>query len=269
MVRDHARTSQDAHAELQKRLILFSQQVAWPSACCAWTATPISLRPTATTPVTRSGRYSCFRPHERLCRVPGCAVCGWLLGGEAECFGVGLAVVPGQDFAGFPGRYARVRWHIWQRVTGRWVTVTGNRRDAGLLITSYGASPAAVGTRCLVLAAMFTACGIPDLHCMGPSAAVAAPRVAGDGVRPVGCPCPGPPGTVPPASAFRARHPGSSHSHRAARCAPPGGCTSLGERRERLKAGPATVHYAPRRAKRHAVAHCRARGEQGPRTAGR
>ncbi len=26
---------------------------------------------TATTPATRSGRYSCFRSHERLCRVPG------------------------------------------------------------------------------------------------------------------------------------------------------------------------------------------------------
>ena len=114
------------------------------------------------------------------------------------------------------------------------MTVTGKRRDAGLLITSYGATPAAVGTRCLVLAAMFTACGIPDSHCMGPSAAVASPMVAGDGVRPVGCPCPGPPGTVPSASAFRARHPvllvvtGLPG-------APPAGCTSLGERSERLK----------------------------------
>jgi putative transposase len=25
-------------------------------------------------PATHSGRYSCFRPHERLCRVPGRAV---------------------------------------------------------------------------------------------------------------------------------------------------------------------------------------------------
>ena len=183
---------------------------------------------------------------------------------------MGLAVVPGQDFAGFPGPVCE----------GALAYLAAGDREMG---DCHGESPGrwlahhllccqssgAVGTRCLVLAAMFTACGIPDLHCMGPSAAVAAPTVAGDGVRPVGCPCPGPPGTVPPASAFRARHPGSSHSHRAARCAPSGGCTSLGERRERLKAGPATVHYAPRRAKRHAVAHCRARGEQGPRTAGR
>jgi predicted transposase YbfD/YdcC len=29
---------------------------AWPSACCAWTATPTSPPPTATTPATRSGR---------------------------------------------------------------------------------------------------------------------------------------------------------------------------------------------------------------------
>jgi hypothetical protein len=30
--------------------------------------------------------------------------------------------------------YATVRWHIWQRVTGRWVTVTGKRRECDLLI---------------------------------------------------------------------------------------------------------------------------------------
>ena len=55
-----------------------------------------------------------------------------------------------------------VVWHIWQRVTGRWVTVTGKRREPGLLIASYGASRAAVATPCPVLAAPFTACGIPD-----------------------------------------------------------------------------------------------------------
>ena len=44
---------------------------AWPSACCAWTARPTSRPPTATTPATRSARCGCFRPHERLCRVPG------------------------------------------------------------------------------------------------------------------------------------------------------------------------------------------------------
>jgi hypothetical protein len=29
-----------------------------------------------------------------------------------------------------------VRWQIWQRVTGSWVTVTGKRRERELLITS-------------------------------------------------------------------------------------------------------------------------------------
>jgi hypothetical protein len=46
---------------------------AWPSVCCAWRATSTSPPPTATatTPATRSGRYNCFRPHERRCRIPG------------------------------------------------------------------------------------------------------------------------------------------------------------------------------------------------------
>src|SRR6266567_5154766 len=43
-----------------------------------------------------------------------------------------------------PGRYARVRSQIWQRVTGRWVTVTGKRRERGVLITLHDASPAGV-----------------------------------------------------------------------------------------------------------------------------
>jgi hypothetical protein len=37
-----------------------------------------------------------------------------------------------------------VRWQIWQRVTGRWVTVTGKRRESDLLICFYDASPAGV-----------------------------------------------------------------------------------------------------------------------------
>src|SRR6266516_3016280 len=37
-----------------------------------------------------------------------------------------------------------VWWHIWRRVTGRWVTVTGKRREPVLLSTFYSASPAAV-----------------------------------------------------------------------------------------------------------------------------
>jgi hypothetical protein len=52
-----------------------------------------------------------------------------------------------------------VWWHIWQRVTGRWVTVTGKRRELDLLITSYNAGPAAVATPGPVLAAPFMACG--------------------------------------------------------------------------------------------------------------
>jgi hypothetical protein len=40
-----------------------------------------------------------------------------------------------------PGRYTRVRSQIWQRVTGTWVTVTGKRRERGVLITFHDASP--------------------------------------------------------------------------------------------------------------------------------
>jgi hypothetical protein len=43
-----------------------------------------------------------------------------------------------------PGRYATVRWQIWQRVTGSWVTVTGKRREGDLLICIYHARPARV-----------------------------------------------------------------------------------------------------------------------------
>jgi hypothetical protein len=37
-----------------------------------------------------------------------------------------------------------VRWQIWQRVTGSWVTVTGKRREDDLLICLYDARPAGV-----------------------------------------------------------------------------------------------------------------------------
>ena len=43
-----------------------------------------------------------------------------------------------------PGRYAMVRWQIWQRVTGSWVTVTGKRREGDLLICLYDARPVGV-----------------------------------------------------------------------------------------------------------------------------
>ena len=50
---------------------VMASQAAWPSACSASTATPTSPPPTVTMPATRSARSSYFRPHERLCRVPG------------------------------------------------------------------------------------------------------------------------------------------------------------------------------------------------------
>ena len=43
-----------------------------------------------------------------------------------------------------PGRCATVRWHIWQRVTGSWETVTGKRREGDLLICLYDATLAGV-----------------------------------------------------------------------------------------------------------------------------
>src|SRR5579859_2833426 len=49
-----------------------------------------------------------------------------------------------------PGWYARVRSQIWQRVTGRWVTVTGKRLERGVLITFYDASPAGVTLPCVL-----------------------------------------------------------------------------------------------------------------------
>ena len=127
--------------------------------------------------------------------VGGRSVCGWLPGGgEAGCCGVGLAVVPVRASLAFPGRQARVWWHIWQRVTGRWVTVTGKRREPGLPVTSRSACPAAVATPC-------PCAGRPAQRRAGHHCAVQG-RVLwwhrrwcpGDDVRPAGCPCPGPPG---------------------------------------------------------------------------
>jgi hypothetical protein len=48
----------------------------------------------------------------------------------------------------FPGRQPTVRWQIWQRVTGRWVTVTGKRWELELLIGSHDGSPVAVTMPC-------------------------------------------------------------------------------------------------------------------------
>jgi|GEM_PF-3238966 hypothetical protein len=61
---------------------------------------------------------------------------------DAEHFGMGPAVVLGQDLTEAAGSHATVRWQISQRVTGSWVTVTGKRREGDLLIWLCGASPA-------------------------------------------------------------------------------------------------------------------------------
>ena len=59
-----------------------------------------------------------------------------LPGRQAECFGMDPAVVLSQDLAEAAGPGATVRRQIWQRVIGRWVTVTGKRRELYLLIAS-------------------------------------------------------------------------------------------------------------------------------------
>ena len=50
--------------------VMAALRAAWPSTCYACTTTRTSPPPTPTTPATRNGRSSCFRPHERLCRLP-------------------------------------------------------------------------------------------------------------------------------------------------------------------------------------------------------
>src|ERR1039458_4331670 len=139
-----------------------------------------------------------------------------------------------------------VWWHIWQRVTGRWVTVTGKRRELDLPVTSCSASRAAVATPCPVLAAPFTACGIPDWAVWGREVRWHRRWCPGDGVRLAGCRCPGPPGNRAAGLPFSGRG------------------TSLGERSDRLKAAPGTFHHAPVKAKPHEVADCPAAGGQGP-----
>ena len=58
-------------------------------------------------------------------------------GRQAERFGTGPAVVLGQDVAEAAGPVRDgAAADLWQRVTGRWVTVTGKRRELDLLITS-------------------------------------------------------------------------------------------------------------------------------------
>ena len=151
-----------------------------------------------------------------------------------------------------------VWWHIWPRVTGRWVTVTGKRREPDLPVTSCSASPAAVATPCPVLAAPHAACRLPDCAAWGrelrwhrrccpwgrrPPGRLSLPRTAGKRCRRL------------PVS--RARHPVLLLA-----TGLPGRCTSLGERNERLKAAPGTFHHAPVKARPHGVADCPAAGEQ-------
>jgi hypothetical protein len=47
---------------------------------------------------------------------------------------MGPAVVLGQELGEDAGRYATVRWRIWRRVPGSYVTAIGKRREGDLLI---------------------------------------------------------------------------------------------------------------------------------------
>ena len=55
---------------------------------------------------------------------------------------MGPAVVLGQDLGEGAGPVGDGAVTVWQRVTGSWVTVTGNRQDGDLLICLYDARPA-------------------------------------------------------------------------------------------------------------------------------
>jgi hypothetical protein len=72
---------------------------------------------------------------------------GGYRGRNAERLGMCPAVVPVRTSLALPGRYAPVRWQIWQRMTGRCVTVTGKRRELELLITSRDAGPVGLTLR--------------------------------------------------------------------------------------------------------------------------
>ena len=61
--------------------------------------------------------------------------------GEAERPGMGSAIVLGQDLTEVARPVRTVWWQIWQQVTGRWVTVTGNGGDGGLLMASMMPGP--------------------------------------------------------------------------------------------------------------------------------
>ena len=67
-----------------------------------------------------------------------------LLGRDAERFGIGPAVVPGHDLTEAAGPVRHGALADLAAVTGSRVTVTGKRREGGLLICLYDASPARV-----------------------------------------------------------------------------------------------------------------------------
>src|ERR1039457_4104687 len=68
--RDHARTTRDALAELQKLLLLFSQRVTSPSASCDWPASPASPAPSVTPHETPSDPAPHGHGINGLCKGP-------------------------------------------------------------------------------------------------------------------------------------------------------------------------------------------------------
>jgi len=141
---------------------------------------------------------------------------------------VGLAVVPGQDIAGFPGPVCegalaylaagdRKAGDCHGEPPGRWLAhhlLWCHSRRGGHAVPCAGRHVHGVRDTGLALYGAVSCGGIAD---------------GGWGRRSPGRLSlrPGPAGTVPSASAFRARAPGSSRSHRAARCAPRGAAPAL------------------------------------------
>ena len=76
--------------------------------------------------------------------------------------GVGLAVVPGQGIAGLPGPAGDGVVAYLAAGDRKMGDGHGEAPGTVLPVTPWSAGPAAVATSCPVLAAPFTACGIPD-----------------------------------------------------------------------------------------------------------
>ena len=72
------------------------------------------------------------------------AACGGLPGRDAERFGMGPAVVLGQDLTEAAGPVRHGALADLATVTGSWVTVTGKRREGDSLICLHDASLAGV-----------------------------------------------------------------------------------------------------------------------------